>query len=306
MTDGSKNTCVVESSVGASVIKPELSPPVPGGKVTSVLLNGRNFATWSRSFRLFVGGRDKMPSLLGKMSRPADGDPKVEQWDIDNWTILGWFFSSMELSIFNMFMYHETADSLWKALPKIILWILVGGWDELAQYDLVSSDFGATADVSVKRMDHLHTYFFLMGLKTDFENLRGQILNISPLSSLSDTLAIVDGDERKRLISTHTLSPAVGVVSHQMAFAASSSFRPTWVVAELQARVAMLMSQRPTSIAAPMPFATTTATLASSTPEHVYSCCPHIPEQESPLNEGPSLLKTTLRELGMIGIFAPG
>lgn len=56
MTDGSKNTGVVESSVGASVIKPELSPPVPGGKVTNVLLNGRNFAAWSRSFRLLGGG----------------------------------------------------------------------------------------------------------------------------------------------------------------------------------------------------------------------------------------------------------
>lgn len=99
-------------------------------------------------------------------------------------------------------------------------------WDELAQYDPVI-DFGATADVSMKRMDRLHTYFFLMGLKTDFENLRGQILNTSPLSSLLDTYAIVDGDERRRLISIHTLSPAIGVVSHQMAFAASSSFRPT-------------------------------------------------------------------------------
>lgn len=53
------------------------------------------------------------------MPRPADGDPKVEQWDINNWTVLGWFFSSMEPSIFNMFMYHETADSLWKALTKM-------------------------------------------------------------------------------------------------------------------------------------------------------------------------------------------
>ncbi|KAG5531449.1 hypothetical protein RHGRI_026161 [Rhododendron griersonianum] len=101
-------------------------------------------------------------------------------------------------------------------------------WDELAQYDPVS-DFGATTDVAVKRMDRLHTYFFLMGLKPDFENLRGQILNTSPLPSLLDTFAIVDGDERRRLISTPTLSPIVGVVFDQMAFAASSSFHPTGV-----------------------------------------------------------------------------
>ncbi|KAI8552591.1 hypothetical protein RHMOL_Rhmol06G0278600 [Rhododendron molle] len=118
MTGGSKNTGVGESSVGASVIKPELSPPVPSGKVR---------------------------------------------------------------------------------------------WDELAQYDPVS-DFGATSDVAVKRMDRLHTYSVLMGLKPEFESLRGQILNTSPLPSLLDSFAILDGDGRRRLISTPTLSPIVGVV----------------------------------------------------------------------------------------------
>ncbi|KAF7145954.1 hypothetical protein RHSIM_Rhsim04G0140100 [Rhododendron simsii] len=103
MTDGSKNLGVVESSIGASVIKSELSPLVPGGKV----------------------------------------------W-----------------------------------------------WDDVAQYDPVS-DFGTTADVAMKKMDCFHTYFFLMGLKTNFENLR-----------------------------------AVAVVSDQMAFAASSSFLPTGVPTE--------------------------------------------------------------------------
>lgn len=237
MTDGGKKNGVGEPSVGASVVKPELSPPVPGGKVTSVLLNGRNFAAWSRSFRLFVGGRGKMSWLLGKMPRPADDDPTLEQWNIDNWTILGWFFSSMEPSIFNMFMYHETADSLWKALTKMyahshnearifelhqeishasqeslglsvseFFGYLQVRWDELAQYDPVS-DFGETAHVAVKRLDRLHTYFFLMGLKSDFENLRAQILNTSPLPSLLDTFAIVDGDEHRHLIYTPTPSP---------------------------------------------------------------------------------------------------
>ena len=36
-----------------------LSQHTPAHRVTSVLLNGNNFSVWSRSFRLFLGGKGK-------------------------------------------------------------------------------------------------------------------------------------------------------------------------------------------------------------------------------------------------------
>ena len=46
-----------------------LSRPItPAQRVTSVLLNGKNFHAWSRSFHLYLGGKRKIGWVLGKVS----------------------------------------------------------------------------------------------------------------------------------------------------------------------------------------------------------------------------------------------
>ncbi|KAI9159905.1 hypothetical protein LWI28_003136 [Acer negundo] len=70
-------------SDGVTTIRSDLTPIVSSGRVTSILMNGLNFASWSRALKLFIGGRGKVSYLLGKSFRSADGDPKVNQWDID-------------------------------------------------------------------------------------------------------------------------------------------------------------------------------------------------------------------------------
>ena len=66
-----------------------------------------------------------------------------------------------------------------------------------------------------------------MGLKPEFEALRTQILNNTPLPSLFEAFATIEGDERRRRI----LSPSPMVrhpppISDQLAFAARSGPRP--------------------------------------------------------------------------------
>jgi hypothetical protein len=86
-----------------------------------------------------------------------------------------------------------------------------------------------------------------LGLKPEFEALRTQILNTSPMPSLYEAYATIDSDERRRrlgpLIST-TVS-ASPVIAEQMAFVANSGPRsPSWrpichhygVVGHLKAR----------------------------------------------------------------------
>ena len=61
-----------------------------------------------------------------------------------------------------------------------------------------------------------------MGLKPEFESLRTQILNTSPMPSLFEAFASIDGDERRR----HLLQPPALLeptpVPDQMALAAPS------------------------------------------------------------------------------------
>ncbi|GFS29780.1 hypothetical protein Acr_00g0008420 [Actinidia rufa] len=54
------------------------------------------FAVWSRSFRLFLGGKGKTGWILGHRPKSATSDPTYPQWDIDNCTILGWLFNSIK------------------------------------------------------------------------------------------------------------------------------------------------------------------------------------------------------------------
>ena len=57
--------------------------------------------------------------LSGTEPKPNIGDPKLAQWDIDNYTILEWLFNSMEERIYHVFMYHDTVQSLWTSLTQL-------------------------------------------------------------------------------------------------------------------------------------------------------------------------------------------
>ena len=96
-----------------------MSHHLPSQRVTSVLLNGKFFAAWSHSLHLFLGGKGKSGWLLTTETQPSDKNPKRAQWDIDNCTILGWCFHSMEEHIYNMFMYCDTVPRLWAALTQM-------------------------------------------------------------------------------------------------------------------------------------------------------------------------------------------
>ncbi|GFY81087.1 hypothetical protein Acr_01g0008960 [Actinidia rufa] len=214
MADSLKEVVPAHMVPVPSPVPVSLSHSQPAQRVTSVLLNGKNFYAWSRSFQLYLGGKRKTRWILGKEPKPAESDPKFDEWVSDNCIILGWMFNSMEDRVYHMFVYHDTVHGLWTALTQI--------WEELAQYEPLS-DFPSDGAVESKRLDRRHTYQFLMGLKSEFETLRTQILNTSPLPSLYEAFAIVDGDERRRrILPSLSLPESSSIVPDQRAFAAAS------------------------------------------------------------------------------------
>ncbi|GFZ18617.1 hypothetical protein Acr_27g0003560 [Actinidia rufa] len=110
-----------------------LSQHTPGARITCELLNGKNFAAWSHSVRLFLGGKGKSGWLLGTITKPNATDPKFVQWEIDNCTILGWLFNSMEPRIYHLFMYHDMASQASLSLFVADYFAyLQSRWEELA------------------------------------------------------------------------------------------------------------------------------------------------------------------------------
>ncbi|GFY84611.1 hypothetical protein Acr_03g0013850 [Actinidia rufa] len=196
--------------------------------------------------------------------------------------------------VYHMFMYHDTVHGLWTALTQMYAHTrnesrifelyreishasrtsfglsvadyfeyLQTRWEELAQYEPFS-DFPSDGAVESKRLDRRHTYQFLMGLKSEFEALRTQILNTSPLPSLYEAFAIVDGDEQmRRLLPSPSLPKSSPIVPDQRAFAATSGNFPDPVgvvvgvdaveteIAQLQSHLGLAItsqSSRPTAV----------------------------------------------------------
>ncbi|GFS46225.1 hypothetical protein Acr_00g0100900 [Actinidia rufa] len=230
------------------------SPNTPGARITCELLNEKNFAAWSRSVRLFLGGKGKSGWLLGTITKPNATDPKFVQWEIDNCTILGWLFNSMEPRIYHVFMYHDMVPLLWSSLTKMYAHArnearifelyreihqasqaslslsvadyfayLQSRWEELAQYEPLS-EFTTEGGITARRFDRQHTYQFRMGLKPEFEALRTQIVNTTPMPSIFEAFAMLDGDERRHRL-LQLLPPLVieSTIPDQMALAASGS-----------------------------------------------------------------------------------
>ncbi|GFS35783.1 hypothetical protein Acr_00g0042020 [Actinidia rufa] len=153
-----------------------------GARITYELLNGKNFAAWSRSVLLFLGDKGKSGWLLGTITKPNATDPKFVQWEIDNCTILGWF-NSMEPRIYHVFMYHDMVPLLWSSLTKMYAHAcnetrifelyreihqasqtslslsmadyfayLQSQWEELAQYEPLS-EFTTEGGIAARRLD---------------------------------------------------------------------------------------------------------------------------------------------------------
>ncbi|GFZ06701.1 hypothetical protein Acr_18g0008710 [Actinidia rufa] len=151
------------------------------------------------------------------ITKPNATDPKFVQWEIDNCTILGWLFNSMEPRIYHVFMYHDMVPLF------MVLFDQDSRWEELAQYEPLS-EFTTEGGIAARRLDRQHTYQFLMGLKLEFEALRTQIVNTTPMPSIFEAFAMLDGDEcRHRLLQLPPPPVTESTIPDQMALAASGS-----------------------------------------------------------------------------------
>ncbi|GFY80334.1 hypothetical protein Acr_01g0001430 [Actinidia rufa] len=210
-----------------------LSQHTPGARITCELLNGKNFAAWSRSIRLFLGGKGKSGWLLGTITKPNATDPKFVQWEIDNCTILGWLFNSMEMRIYHVFMYHDMVPLLWSSLTKMYAHArnearIFKLYREIHQASQASLSLSVTDYFAYlqSRWEELAQYEPLSELTTKGGSQLAilTIVNTTPMPSIFEAFAMFDGDERRhRLLQLPPPPVTESTIPDQMALAASSS-----------------------------------------------------------------------------------
>lgn len=195
----------------------------PGWKLTTVPLNGVNYISWSRSALLAIGGKQKLGFIDGQSICPAKTDGKYAEWMGTDRLIRSWIFNSMEPRIADIFTFSESARELWDSIAELYgnqnnaarifelkqeiaaadqgdktfiehLGSLKRMWDEHDMYRPWTAD----AKTLQKRAEEDKIFSLLSSLKTDYENLRSNILMNPSLPSLSSVCSIIQREETRK------------------------------------------------------------------------------------------------------------
>jgi gag-polypeptide of LTR copia-type len=97
-------------------------------KITSVMLNGKNFNMWARHATFGLVGRDRFEFVNGDIIMPvpaAAGGPTAEEkvaireWRKRDNQVVGWLLATMESHIAKIMTYQGTAQAMWEKAEKM-------------------------------------------------------------------------------------------------------------------------------------------------------------------------------------------
>lgn len=221
----------------------------PGMSLTTVILNEHNFSQWSRSMTIALSAKLKLGFVDGTYKPPAANSPLLVHWTRCNHMVISWLLNSVSPDIRNSVVYMSSGCVIWKDLetryaqsnlPRLFslrkdLSQLHQGTMTIASYytkfktlsDELENLVGkprctcnaCTCDVNTKSDTYDQTIQitqFLMGLSDQFTAIRGQILLMKPVPSLSQCYSLLLQEENQREIhhssSLHTNNLAMNVV----------------------------------------------------------------------------------------------
>ncbi|XP_078153858.1 uncharacterized protein LOC144549001 isoform X4 [Carex rostrata] len=186
----------------------------------SVKLDGANYAIWSQAAEMYIKGCDKLKHIKGDGNPPRPGDPLYQKWDIDDSVVKGWLLSSLHEKLFVNFIRYPTARDVWDAIASTFN----NGNDTAQVFDLnkrvarlKQSGRGVEEyynelqtlwrEIDFRRpnpMIHIEdiekfngfiqetrVYTFLDGLDDRLDNVRADVLQMSPFPTVEQAYARV-------------------------------------------------------------------------------------------------------------------
>lgn len=207
----------------------------PGSVLVADVFNGEDFEKWRRSVTIALSAKNKIAFVDGSSTRPGNDSPLLPYWKRCNDMILSWLLNSVSKNIRDSILFCETASEVWRELGerygqsnKARLFQAQKEVSCLSQDDLdIASYFNkakklwdefSAASISPRcscgkcKCDinsQLQGYFqeqkliqFLMGLNESNTHVRGNILMMTPLPTLSQTYSLLVQEERQRQVRT--------------------------------------------------------------------------------------------------------
>lgn len=197
----------------------------------SDLLTDYNYSQWRRSIIIALSSKLKLGFVDGSHVSPPATSPLLPYWNRCNHMVISWLYNSLSPQIRSSVVYMTSAKQIWDELtmryeqtnlPKLFglrreLSQLVQGTMSITTYytkfktltdelDCISSKPRCTCAKCVcdvnSRLDvydqSSHLIQFLMGLGEQFTSVRGQILLMKPVPTLSQCYNMLLQEESQR------------------------------------------------------------------------------------------------------------
>jgi gag-polypeptide of LTR copia-type len=201
-------------------------------KLTSVLLNGKNYHLWIRQATFGLIGRDRLEHVNGEKPMPQLSIPPlapemkaVKAWMKDDNQTCSLLIASMEPHVAELMSYQDTAKEMWDKAARLfsrkknyahIYQIQLEMQQAKQQTQSVMELFSylekkkeelrmyrpPTTDLSeIRRREEQDDIFrFLAALDVSYEQARSQILLSSELPSIDEVAEMIQREETRRAV----------------------------------------------------------------------------------------------------------
>lgn len=218
----------------------------PGLIITTKILDENNYSQWERSMDIALSSKLKLGFVDGTYVQPAANSSLFIHWTRCNNMVTSWLLNAVTSEIRQSIVYMKSAKLIWDELkvryaqtnvPKLSQLrkeiahltqgtMSVGGYftkfktlhNELESLHsnprCICNQCTCTVNTKLDVNDlHIQTTQFLMGLSESFTAIRGQILIMKPLPTLSQCYSMLLQEENQREVkgSTHTTAENVAL-----------------------------------------------------------------------------------------------
>ena len=206
-------------------------------------LTDENYSTWSRVVLIALDAKSKIGFIDGFIPKPQSSDhPYYTAWCKCNSTFLAWLFDLVSINLQPNVVYFKIAREVWLDLQHLFsqgndprIFELRKEVCSLSQEDLTINGYYTKFKGLWDVLSNYRTYScghqveectmsFLMGLNDTYVAVRGQILLMDPIPSLSKVFSLLLQDEKQRKVGKRlNTESSASIVKNNGSFAKGSN-----------------------------------------------------------------------------------
>ncbi|VFQ68379.1 unnamed protein product [Cuscuta campestris] len=200
----------------------------PGLILISTKFEGEGFGSWQKSIKIALSAKNKLDFVYGRIEKPNNDPARLSAWQRCNDMVTSWILNVLSKAIGDSVLYADTVVDLWNELEdrfgqsngtrlyqlqKNVCSIAQGNsdiasyytklkfcWDELGMVSNLPRCTCGAAQAMVKHEQDQKLIQFLMGLNSEYNTIRGNILVMRPLPSVAVAYGMLIQEEKQREI----------------------------------------------------------------------------------------------------------